>query len=155
VLPDLSSEFGRARRRPQAGDLRFPACTASRAARAGKNVTQMHYARQGIITPEMEYVAIRENLPRSTSRACAPPAQGEDGRAAGPPAPGQDFGAASPPRSPRSSCARSRPRPRHHPQQHQPPGSEPMIIGRNFLVKINANIGNSAWAPPSTRKWTR
>jgi phosphomethylpyrimidine synthase len=68
---------------------------------------------------------------------------------------GQDFGAAIPSESPRSSCAPKWPGPRHHPQQHQSPESEPMIIGRNFLVKINANIGNSALGSSINEEWTR
>ncbi|TPG52739.1 phosphomethylpyrimidine synthase ThiC [Sphingomonas glacialis] len=103
-------------------------------ARAGANVSQMHYARRGIITPEMEYVAIRENL----GRAAAKEALIRDG---------QDFGASIPdyvtPEFVRDEIARGRaiiPNNINHPE------SEPMAIGRNFLVKINANIGNSAVA---------
>ncbi|MEO6091411.1 MAG: phosphomethylpyrimidine synthase ThiC [Novosphingobium sp.] len=102
-------------------------------ARAGANVSQMHYARQGIITPEMEYVAIRENLGRA---ALADHIRD-----------GQDWGAAIPdhvtPEFVRDEVARGRaiiPNNINHPE------SEPMAIGRNFLVKINANIGNSAVA---------
>jgi phosphomethylpyrimidine synthase len=102
-------------------------------AKAGANVSQMHYARKGIITPEMEYVAIRENLGREQLAA-----QARDG---------QDFGAAIPdyvtPEFVRDEVARGRaiiPNNINHPE------SEPMAIGRNFLVKINANIGNSAVA---------
>jgi phosphomethylpyrimidine synthase len=102
-------------------------------ARAGQNVSQMHYARKGIITPEMEYVAIRENLGREQLAA-----QVRDG---------QDFGASIPdyvtPEFVRDEVARGRaiiPNNINHPE------SEPMAIGRNFLVKINANIGNSAVA---------
>jgi phosphomethylpyrimidine synthase len=102
-------------------------------ARSGANVTQMHYARRGIITPEMEYVAARENLGRSTTST-----QNRDG---------EDFGAAIPdfvtPEFVRDEVARGRaiiPNNINHPE------SEPMAIGRNFLVKINANIGNSAVA---------
>jgi phosphomethylpyrimidine synthase len=103
-------------------------------AKPGMNVSQMHYARRGIITPEMEYVAIRENL----GRAAAKEALIRDG---------QDFGASIPdyvtPEFVRSEVARGRaiiPNNINHPE------SEPMAIGRNFLVKINANIGNSAVA---------
>ncbi|MEO8373817.1 MAG: phosphomethylpyrimidine synthase ThiC, partial [Sphingomonas bacterium] len=103
-------------------------------AKAGMNVSQMHYARQGIITPEMEYVAIRENI----GRAAAKEALIRDG---------QDFGASIPdyvtPEFVRDEVARGRaiiPNNINHPE------SEPMAIGRNFLVKINANIGNSAVA---------
>src|SRR6476620_11073970 len=102
-------------------------------ARPGANVTQMHYARRGIITPEMEYVAIRENLGRETALNAA-----KDG---------ESFGAAIPgfvtPAFVRDEVARGRaiiPNNINHPE------SEPMAIGRNFLVKINANIGNSAVA---------
>jgi phosphomethylpyrimidine synthase len=107
-------------------------------ARAGKVVTQLHYARQGIITPEMEFIAIRENMGREE-----PPDGGELWRQH----PGQSFGAAIPahitPEFVRDEVARGRaiiPCNINHPEL------EPMIIGRNFLVKINANIGNSAVA---------
>ena len=103
-------------------------------AKAGANVSQMHYARKGIITPEMEYVAIRENLGRKQLKE----ALARDG---------QDWGAAIPdyvtPEFVRDEVARGRaiiPNNINHPE------SEPMAIGRNFLVKINANIGNSAVA---------
>jgi len=103
-------------------------------ARPGANVTQMHYARRGIITPEMEYVAIRENLGREAAREAA----ARDG---------QDFGAAIPdhvtPEFVRDEVARGR---AIIPSNINHPESEPMAIGRNFLVKINANIGNSAVA---------
>ena len=102
-------------------------------ARPGANVTQMHYARKGIITPEMEYVAARENLGREAALAAA-----RDG---------ESFGAAIPdfvtPEFVRDEVARGRaivPANINHPE------SEPMAIGRNFLTKINANIGNSAVA---------
>ena len=103
-------------------------------AKPGMNVSQMHYARRGIITPEMEYVAIRENM----GRAAAKEALIRDG---------QSFGASIPdhvtPEFVRDEVARGRaiiPNNINHPE------SEPMAIGRNFLVKINANIGNSAVA---------
>ncbi|MGY4395117.1 phosphomethylpyrimidine synthase [Sphingomonas sp. UYAg733] len=103
-------------------------------AKAGHNVSQMHYARRGIITPEMEYVAIRENMGRAQMKE----ALIRDG---------QDFGASIPdyvtPEFVRDEVARGRaiiPNNINHPE------SEPMAIGRNFLVKINANIGNSAVA---------
>jgi len=103
-------------------------------ARAGANVSQMHYARRGIVTPEMEYVAVRENL----GRAAAIEALARDG---------QDFGAAIPdhvtPEFVRDEVARGR---AIIPSNINHPESEPMAIGRNFLVKINANIGNSAVA---------
>jgi phosphomethylpyrimidine synthase len=150
VLSDLSSEFGRQRAAdPSLDELRFPGLHRKpRRAQAGKNVSQMHYARQGIITPEMEYVAIRENLNRQqyleNLRNTGP--MGEKMvKLLGRQHKGQDFGAAIPqeitPEFVRSEVARGRaiiPNNINHPE------SEPMIIGRNFLVKINANIGNSA-----------
>ncbi|MBA3838579.1 MAG: phosphomethylpyrimidine synthase ThiC, partial [Zymomonas sp.] len=97
-------------------------------ARAGANVSQMHYARRGIITPEMEYVATRENLGREMLREYA-----RDG---------ESFGAAIPdyvtPEFVRDEVARGR---AIIPSNINHPESEPMAIGRNFLVKINANIG--------------
>ncbi|MEN5425055.1 phosphomethylpyrimidine synthase ThiC [Stenotrophomonas pennii] len=130
------SLFGRSRERDaRLADVRFPARQQSRRAHAGANVTQMHYARQGIITPEMEFVAIRENQ-RLHAVLDAGLLQQH---------PGQSFGAAIPrvitPEFVRSEIARGRavlPNNINHPE------SEPMIIGRNFLTKINANIGNSA-----------
>jgi len=107
-------------------------------ARSGKVVTQLHYARQGTITPEMEFIAIRENLGREKLQSLANGLR---------PLGGESFGAAIPdfitPEFVRSEVARGRaiiPANINHPE------SEPMIIGRNFLVKINANIGNSAVA---------
>ena len=112
--------------------LTFPVRHRPLRARDGKAVTQLAYARAGIITPEMEFVAIRENL----GRAAAKEALQRDG---------QDYGAAIPdfvtPEFVREELARGRaviPANINHPE------AEPMIIGRNFLVKINANIGNSA-----------
>jgi phosphomethylpyrimidine synthase len=103
-------------------------------ARPGANVSQMHYARRGIVTPEMEYVAIRENLGREQMAEAA----ARDG---------QDFGASIPdyvtPEFVRDEVARGR---AIIPSNINHPESEPMAIGRNFLVKINANIGNSAVA---------
>ena len=118
---------------------RFPeaARRPSRRATTGKSVTQLHYARQGLITPEMEFVAIRENQRRDALRPAGLEAQH----------PGDNFGAAIPrvitPEFVRDEVARGRaiiPANINHPE------IEPMIIGRNFLVKINANIGNSAVA---------
>jgi len=109
-------------------------------ARTGQAVTQMHYARRGIITPEMEFIAIRENLGLEEGRARA----GERPRRE---LGGQSFGAAIPtritPEFVRSEVARGR---AIIPVNINHPECEPMIIGRNFLVKINANIGNSAVA---------
>src|SRR5436305_11140508 len=102
-------------------------------ARSGANVTQMHYARRGIVTPEMEYVAIRENLGRQHALETT-----RDG---------ESFGASIPdfvtPEFVREEVARGR---AIIPSNINHPESEPMAIGRNFLVKINANIGNSAVA---------
>ncbi len=150
VLADLSSQYGRQQAtNPALASMRFPGLHRTpRRARAGRNVSQMHYARQGIITPEMEFIAIRENNNRA--------AYLESLKASGPQGaklaalmnrqhPGQNFGAnlqnEITPEFVRSEIARGRaiiPNNINHPE------SEPMIIGRNFLVKINANIGNSA-----------
>ena len=135
-LAGLSSEFGRKRAADSKLDaLRFTGTRVPRRARAGANVTQMHYARRGIITPEMEYIAIRENQKIEALKGSALLDQH----------PGQSFGAALPklitPEFVRDEVARGRaiiPANINHPE------SEPMIIGRNFLTKINANIGNSA-----------
>jgi phosphomethylpyrimidine synthase len=109
-------------------------------AKPGKAVTQLHYAREGIITPEMEFIAIRENLGREQHPSRS---TNHDPRSLG----GQSFGAAIPalitPEFVRSEIARGR---AIIPVNINHPESEPMIIGRNFLVKINANIGNSAVA---------
>ena len=133
---------------PALAELRFNLHRKPRRAKAGKNVSQMHYARQGIVTPEMEFVAIRENMRRKEYL--------EELKKSGPMGdrlaelmnrqhPGQSFGASIPaeitPEFVRSEIARGRaiiPANINHPE------IEPMIIGRNFLVKINANIGNSA-----------
>ena len=121
---------------PALANLRFAHLRQPRRARAGANVTQMHYARQGIITPEMEFIAIRENMGRQQAREQAALARQHAG---------MDFGANIPaeitPEFVRSEVARGRaiiPANINHPEL------EPMIIGRNFLVKINGNIGNSA-----------
>ena len=109
-------------------------------AKPGCNVSQMHYARKGIITPEMEYIAIRENIGR---RQAFENGSAGNGRTHG----GYSFGAAIPkfvtPEFVRDEVARGR---AIIPSNINHPESEPMIIGRNFLVKINANIGNSAVA---------
>jgi len=135
-LPGVSSEFGIARASdPKLDGVRFPGRPLPRRARAGANVTQMHYARRGVVTPEMEFVAIRENQRLDEVRDAALRTQH----------PGQDFGASIPrgitPEFVRDEIARGRailPNNLNHPE------SEPMVIGRNFLTKINANIGNSA-----------
>ena len=136
-LPALSSEYGRRRERDVAtAGLRFPGARTPLKARAGHNVSQMHYARRGIITPEMEFIALRENQNLAAARAAGLPVEQH---------PGQPFGAAIPgeitPEFVRDEVARGRaviPANINHPE------IEPMIIGRNFLTKINANIGNSA-----------
>jgi len=148
-LPGPTSRFGAERMAdPKLGELRFNLSRKPRRAQAGKNVSQMHYARQGIITPEMEFIAIRENLRREeyleSLRATGP--MGEKLAALmGRQHKGERFGAEIPnsitPEFVRGEVARGRaiiPANINHPE------SEPMIIGRNFLVKINANIGNSA-----------
>ena len=116
-------------------------------ARQGKCVTQMHYARKGIITPEMEYVAIRENLGRQIAFETLQNGGGDDRSSLYHQHKGESFGASLPkyvtPEFVRDEVARGRaiiPNNINHPE------SEPMAIGRNFLVKINANIGNSAIA---------
>ena len=132
-LETLSSAFGQERLRDiRTAEIRFAHIQKPRRAKAGKNVTQMHYAKQGIITPEMEYIAIRENQRQR---------EGVDMRQH----PGQNFGAKNlteiTPEFVRQEVAEGRaiiPANINHPE------CEPMIIGRNFLVKINANIGNSA-----------
>lgn len=148
-LPGPTSEYGIARLAdPKLAELRFNLHRKPRRAIAGKNVTQMHYARQGIITPEMEFVAIRENMRRQEYlrelKASGP--MGERlAELMGRQHPGQAYGASIPaeitPEFVREEIARGRaiiPANINHPEV------EPMIIGRNFLVKINANIGNSA-----------
>jgi phosphomethylpyrimidine synthase len=144
-LADLSSEYARTRARdPRLAAFRFPHPRKPRRAKPGRNVTQLHYARKGIITPEMEFVAIRENQSREYAKLLASAHGGARGA-------GQYSGRASGARIPdvitpefvRDEVARGRaiiPANINHPE------SEPMIIGRNFLVKINANIGNSALA---------
>ena len=145
-LPTVTSEYGRMRASdPKLTDLRFQHIRKPLRAKAGHNVTQMHYARKGIITPEMEYIAIRENQQREIERDLIAGNHGHGGGVAQ--HPGQPWGADIPPTiTPefvRDEVARGRaiiPANINHPE------SEPMIIGRNFLVKINANIGNSAIA---------
>lgn len=134
LLDGLSSEYGRERAENEKLDnLRFQNIRKPLKAKPGKNVTQLHYARKGIITAEMEFIAIRENQ------------KIQDLQEIRKQHPGEDFGASIPkqitPEFVRDEVARGRaviPNNINHPE------SEPMIIGRNFLVKINANIGNSA-----------
>ncbi|CAI4030920.1 phosphomethylpyrimidine synthase [Nitrospira tepida] len=148
-LPDLTSQFGRARAQdPKLASLRFQHIRRPLRAKAGANVTQLHYARKGIITPEMEFIAIRENQWREQAAAHGATNGNGNGRAGGVPEhPGQAWGAAIPraitPEFVRDEVARGR---AIIPSNINHPESEPMIIGRNFLVKINANIGNSAIA---------
>jgi len=149
-LPGLSSQFGRERAAdPATAELRFTGLQRTpRRALPGKNVSQMHYARQGVITPEMEFVAIRENLRREEylqNLRDSGPQGNKLAEMMGRQHPGQAFGASIPPvitaEFVRQEIARGRaiiPANINHPEV------EPMIIGRNFLVKINANIGNSA-----------
>lgn len=139
-LSGPSSSFGQARLADDELDsLRFAHLRSPRVAKAGQNVSQMHYAKQGIVTPEMEYIAIRENC-RLQELKGEYEAAGILGQHAG-----QDFGANMPdeitPEFVRKEVAEGRaiiPANINHPE------CEPMIIGRNFRVKINANIGNSA-----------
>lgn len=132
-LSTLSSAFGQERLKDiRTADIRFAHIQKPRRAKAGQNVTQMHYARKGIITPEMEYIAIRENQRQRDNVDMRQHT-------------GQNFGAKNlteiTPEFVRQEVAAGRaiiPANINHPE------IEPMIIGRNFLVKINANIGNSA-----------
>ncbi|MGJ8661978.1 MAG: phosphomethylpyrimidine synthase ThiC, partial [Bacteroidota bacterium] len=134
-LDDVSSEYGMERKNdPKLDELRFEHIAKPLRAKPGKNVSQLHYAKKGIITPEMEYIAIRENQKLEEVIEIAKQH------------PGESFGANTPkglitPEFVRDEIAAGRaiiPNNINHPE------SEPMIIGRNFLVKINANIGNSA-----------
>ncbi len=133
-LAEITSDFGKERLYNSDLDhLRFEHLKKPLIAKKGHNVSQMHYAKKGVITPEMEYVAIRENQKLQEIAEIAPQH------------PGNSFGARTPkeitPEFVREEIAAGRaiiPNNINHPE------SEPMIIGRNFLVKINANIGNSA-----------
>lgn len=135
-LDDRSSAYTRERLADDGlDDLRFTGLLTPKRAKAGKRITQLHYARQGIVTPEMEFIAIRENMGRE--RICSEVLRHQH--------PGMRFGARLPenitPEFVRDEVAAGRaiiPANINHPE------SEPMIIGRNFLVKVNANIGNSA-----------
>lgn len=136
-LSGLSSQFGQQRLSDEElTKLRFAHVRNPRRAKPGANVSQMHYARQGIITAEMEYVAIRENMKLAEARAAGLLKDQHKGHS---------FGASIPqqitPEFVREEIARGRaiiPANINHTEL------EPMIIGRNFLVKINGNIGNSA-----------
>src|SRR5215510_6606848 len=144
-LADVTSQYGRMRATdPKLADLRFQHVRKPLRAKSGSNVTQIRYARKGIVTPEMEFIAIRENQSREVARELAS-RNGHGGGVAQ--HPGQAWGASIPavitPEFVRDEVARGRaiiPANINHPE------SEPMIIGRNFLVKINSNIGNSAVA---------
>ncbi len=137
-LPKLSSRFGREKAMdPETNGKRFSSLRKPLKAKPNRNVTQMHYARKGVITPEMEYVAIRENQARELAFG--------EASSLGDQHPGDSWGASIPkiitPDFVREEVVRGRaiiPTNINHPE------IEPMIIGRNFLVKINANIGNSA-----------
>ncbi|MEW6542630.1 MAG: phosphomethylpyrimidine synthase ThiC [Nitrospirota bacterium] len=145
-LSQVSSQYGRLRAAdPKLAHLRFQHIRKPLRAKARMNVTQMHYARKGIVTPEMEFIAIRENQARERLAESRSNGNGHGGGVLQ--HPGQGWGAAIParitPEFVRDEVARGRaiiPANVNHPE------SEPMIIGRNFLVKINANIGNSAVA---------
>ena len=134
-LASITSQYGLARSRdPKLAEMRFNLKRHPRRAKSGMNVSQMHYARKGTITPEMEFIAIRENQRRDGLSELLTKQH-----------PGESFGASIPKMMTaefvRDEVARGRaiiPANINHPE------SEPMIIGRNFLVKINANIGNSA-----------
>ena len=136
ALAQPTSEFMRRRESdPQLAHMRFERQRPVRRARAGANVSQMHYAKRGIVTPEMEFIAIRENQRLELLKDAGLLKRH----------PGESFGASLPalitPEFVRDEVARGRaiiPCNLNHPE------SEPMVIGRNFLVKINANIGNSA-----------
>ena len=137
LLGGLSSDYANVREKNMALEgLRFESKRQPRKAKQGKNVSQLYYARQGIITPEMEYIAIRENLALSEAEL----AEAQKNQH-----PGESFGASIPeiitPEFVRDEVARGRaviPNNINHPE------TEPMIIGRNFRTKVNANIGNSA-----------
>lgn len=135
-LPGLSSTFTQERLADEGLDhLRFEHLPKPRRAKPGRRVTQLHYARAGIVTPEMEFIAIRENMGRERVRSELLRTQHL----------GRDFGARLPqnitPEFVRDEVAAGR---AIIPSNINHPEAEPMIIGRNFLVKINANIGNSA-----------
>ena len=136
ALDGLSSTFTQERLADEGLDhLRFEHLPSARRAKPGRRVTQLHYARQGIVTPEMEFIALRENMGRERVRSELLRTQH----------PGQGFGARLPqnitPEFVRDEVAAGR---AIIPSNINHPEAEPMIIGRNFLVKINANIGNSA-----------
>jgi phosphomethylpyrimidine synthase len=151
TLSEVSSEYGRLRLADRKLDaLRFAHLRKPLRAKPGCNVTQMHYARKGIITPEMEFIVIRENLKRQAAMYQGNGNGNGNGRGGNRLAsqhPGNAWGASIPdevtPEFVRDEVARGR---AIIPSNINHPEIEPMIIGRNFLVKINANIGNSAVA---------
>ena len=138
-LAGLTSAYGRARLADaELAGMRFDLRRRPRRARTSGNVSQMHYARRGVVTPEMEFIAIRENSKREEMLRSLPVQVTRQHR-------GESFGAAIPETITaefvRAEVARGR---AIIPSNINHPETEPMIIGRNFLVKINANIGNSA-----------
>ncbi|MBM4138657.1 MAG: phosphomethylpyrimidine synthase ThiC [Nitrospira sp.] len=144
-LPAVTSMYGRMRAADsKLAGLRFQHIRNPLRAKPGNNVTQLHYARKGFVTPEMEFIAIRENQSRAVARELAS-RNGHGGGMAQ--HPGFAWGAGIPsvitPEFVRDEVARGR---AIIPSNINHPESEPMIIGRNFLVKINSNIGNSAVA---------
>ncbi|TLY24848.1 MAG: phosphomethylpyrimidine synthase ThiC [Nitrospirae bacterium] len=149
ALPGVTSEYGRLRLAdPKLDALRFAHLRKPLRAKPGRNVTQMHYARKGIITPEMEFIALRENLKRQAAMYQSNGnGNGRGGSRLVSQHPGNAWGASLPdevtPEFVRDEVARGR---AIIPSNINHPEIEPMIIGRNFLVKINANIGNSAVA---------
>ncbi|EHB3541597.1 phosphomethylpyrimidine synthase ThiC [Salmonella enterica subsp. enterica serovar Rubislaw] len=136
TLSDRSSAYTRERLTDEGLDaLRFTGLLTPKRAKAGHCVTQLHYARQGIVTPEMEFIAIRENMGRERIRSEVLRHQH----------PGESFGARLPENiTPEFVCDEVAAGRAIIPANINHPESEPMIIGRNFLVKVNANIGNSA-----------
>lgn len=139
ILDGITSEYGKVRLADSKLDqLRFSYNHKPKVAKEGKEVTQLYYAKQGIITPEMEYIAIRENQRIEQLDSVSKDMAFQH--------PGNSFGAKTPKNKITSEFVRDEiaagraiiPNNINHPE------SEPMIIGRNFLVKINANIGNSA-----------
>jgi phosphomethylpyrimidine synthase len=144
-LPEPTSAYGRMRAAdPKLAQLRFQHIRKPLRAKRGMNVTQLHYARKGIITPEMEFIAIRENQSRDVASALnARNGHGGGGAQHQGFAWGANVPSVITPEFVRDEVARGR---AIIPSNINHPESEPMIIGRNFLVKINANIGNSAVA---------
>src|SRR5690606_26231244 len=139
ILSGITSDYGKERlANEKLDELRFEYTHQPKVAKEGHNVTQLHYAKRGMITPEMEYIAIRENQKIEQLQQATKGMAHQH--------PGNSFGANTPvskitPEFVRDEIAAGRaiiPNNINHPE------SEPMIIGRNFLVKINANIGNSA-----------